>query len=171
MRLNVGFLLKEGIGYHREIEFATPVADLADDLTVHQLVGKVSLTRTAQGLYAHGQLRATIQYECVRCLQPFEQRVSSRIAELYHFPPENAPEGALTVGDDAHLDFTPIVREDMLVSIPIQALCRPDCKGLCPECGQNLNEGPCDCPAENIDPRLAPLAQLLKAQETTAKNT
>jgi len=93
-----------------------------------------------------------------------EQPLSSRLSDLYLYPPENAPEGALTIGDDVHLDLSPVVREDMLVSLPIRVLCRPDCKGLCSQCGKNWNEGPCDCQDEVLDPRLAGLADLLTKQ-------
>ncbi len=165
LRLNVGFLLKEGVGYSREFTFDEPLVHVADDLTVNNLGGSVTLTRTPQGLYAQGRLTATVDYECSRCLENFDQRVSARLAELYHFPPESAPPDALIVTDDAHLDLTPVVREDFLLSIPMHALCRPDCKGLCPQCGANWNEGPCDCRDDTIDPRLAPLAKLLKPDD------
>jgi uncharacterized protein len=155
-------MLKEGIGYSREIQFSEPKAQLAEDLTVHALHGAVTLTRTPQGLYTQGHLRAATLANCDRCLEPFDQRLSSRVSELFYYPPESAPAGAATVGDDAHLDLTPLVREDMLLSIPLQKLCRPNCKGLCPQCGQNWNEGPCDCADDAGDPRLAVLKELLK---------
>jgi uncharacterized protein len=164
LRLNVGFLLKEGIGFSREFTFDEPSVALSDDLTVHNLQGSVTFTRTPQGLYSQGQLRATVDYECSRCLTDFDQPVSVRLAELYHYPPESAPPGEPSIGDDVHLDLTPVVREDFVVSIPIRALCRPDCKGLCPQCGANWNEGPCDCRDDEIDPRLAVLADLFKQQ-------
>jgi uncharacterized protein len=162
LRLNVGFLLKEGIGYSREFTFDEPLVQVADDLTVHNLAGSVTLTRTPQGLYAQGRLTATVDNECARCLDRYDQPVSVRLGELYHYPPESAPPDSPTISDDVHLDLTPVVREDFLLSIPMHALCRPDCKGLCPQCGANWNEGPCDCREEPIDPRLAPLARLLK---------
>jgi uncharacterized protein len=164
LRLNVGFLLKEGIGYSREFDFDEPVVQVADDLTVHDFHGAVSLTRTPQGLYAQGLLRARVDHECSRCLTAIDQPVSARLSELYHYPPESAPPEALKVSDDVHLDLTPIVREDFLLSIPIQTLCRPDCKGLCPQCGKNWNEGPCDCPSDEVDPRWAGLAGLFKEE-------
>jgi uncharacterized protein len=165
LRLNVGFLLKEGVGYSRDFRFDEPVVQVADDLTVHDLSGTVTLTRTPQGLYAQGRLTGTVDHECARCLEGYDQTVSARLAELYHYPPESAPPDSLTISDDVHLDLTPVVREDLLLSIPMHALCRPDCKGLCPQCGANWNEGPCDCRDETIDPRLAPLARLLKPDE------
>jgi uncharacterized protein len=165
LRLNVGFLLKEGVGYSREFTFDEPLVQVADDLIVHNLGGSVTLTRTPQGLYAQGRLTATIDNSCVRCLEPFDQLVSARLGELYHYPPESAPPDSPTISDDVHLDLTPVVREDFLLSIPMHALCRPDCKGLCPQCGANWNEGPCDCRDDTIDPRLAPLAGFLKPDD------
>jgi uncharacterized protein len=174
LRLNVGFLLKEGIGYSRDFIFDEPLVQVADDLLASDLRGTVTLTRTPQGLYVQAHLSATVQAECVRCLAQIEQPVGSHTAELFVYPPENAPprssplkvptklrgpKDALFVGDDMHLDLAPLVREDMLLSVPIHALCRPDCRGLCPECGQNWNEGPCTCAEEQIDSRWAALAQ------------
>lgn len=138
------------------------MVDIAEDLTVHDLRGKVTLTRTPQGLYAQGQLRGTVDHECTRCLTGYLQPVNMRLSELYHYPPENAPAGEPVVSDDAHLDLTEVVREDFLLAIPISAVCRPDCKGLCPNCGKNWNEGPCDCEDTRIDPRWAGLAELFK---------
>lgn len=163
LRLNVGFVLKEGIGFSREFTFDEAEVHVADDLIVSQLTGAVTLSRTPQGLYAQGRLQGTIHDQCVRCLVDVDQILTSKIGELFIYPPENAPKDALVVGEDAHLDLAPLVREDMLLSKPIRILCRPDCKGLCPICGQNWNEGPCDdYPVEKTDPRWTALAELKK---------
>ena len=169
LRLNVGVLLKEGIGYSREFTFDEPLVQFADELTVPDLGGSVSFTRTPQGLYAQGRLTGTVTNECARCLDEFDQPVSARVAELYHYPPESAPPDSLVVSDDVHLDLTPLVREDFWLSIPMHALCRPDCKGLCPQCGTNWNEGPCDCRDEVLDPRMAELTRLLKPDDPDDK--
>ena len=63
-----------------------------------------------------------------------------------------------------------MVCEDMLLSIPIHAICRPDCQGLCAQCGQNLNDAACNCRPDEIDPRLAPLQQLLQAARPKQEN-
>ena len=63
-----------------------------------------------------------------------------------------------------HLDLTPVLRQDFLLSVPMHALCRPDCKGLCPQCGTNLNAGACDCAPGWEDPRLAPLKRLVQGE-------
>src|SRR5215213_4963798 len=88
LRLNVGFLLKEGIGYSRDFQFDEDTVALAGDLTVADLHGTVSLTRTPQGLYAQGLLRATVDATCARCLTDMDQPVISRMGELFHYPPE-----------------------------------------------------------------------------------
>lgn len=125
---------------------------------MRQLHGRISLTRTPQGLYAQGHLRAVAPAECVRCLTPFEQPVSSRFGEMFHYPPERAPAEALLIPDHMNLDFAPLVREDMLLSLPMRQLCRPDCKGLCPICGQNWNEATCACEAPAGAPGPGPEA-------------
>lgn len=162
MRLNVGFLLKEGIGYSREFTFDEPEMQVAEDLAVNHLRGAVTLTRTPQGLYAHGRLQAEVVDQCVLCLTDVPQPLISKIDELFIYPPEDAPEDTYTVGEDAHLNLAPLVREDMFISKPIRILCRPNCKGLCPDCGQNWNDGPCACQEDKSDPRWAALAKLKK---------
>jgi len=162
LRLNVGFLLKENIGYSREITFDEPHVHVAEDLTVDRLHGAITFSRTPQGLYAQGRLQAISHEQCVRCLIAVDQTLTCKIGDLFIYPPENAPEDALTVGEDIHIDLAPLVRENMLLSKPIRILCRPDCKGLCPTCGQNWNEGPCDCREESGDLRWAALEKLKK---------
>jgi uncharacterized protein len=74
-------------------------------------------------------------------------------------PPDDA--GAFTIDEQHILDLTEAVRQYSLMAIPIKALCREDCAGLCQTCGKNLNEGTCDCAAPDIDPRWAKLTKLL----------
>jgi uncharacterized protein len=164
LRLNVGFLIKENAGYSRELTFHEPVVFLGDDLSVNNLQGALTLTRTPQGLYVQGKLRATTAAECVLCLKPFEQTVTSRLGEMFYYPLDTAPRDGLAIPEDMNLDLTPLVREDMLLSMPIRLLHSPECKGLCPVCGQDWNEGPCEHMGgqARIDPRLDDLRKLLK---------
>ena len=73
-------------------------------------------------------------------------------------------ESGLSVVDDK-MDISPLIRDTLLAAQPICNVCRPDCLGLCPKCGANLNEGECGCDRAAPDPRLAVLEQLLKKQE------
>ncbi len=162
LRLNVGFLLKENTGYRRTFEFEAPEVHLAADLTLKSFRGQVVFSRTPQGLYASGRLAGEMRTDCGRCLEPYSQPLTANIAELFIFPPENARPGDLVVPEEGILDLTPLVREDMLLSMPLRPLCRPDCRGLCPNCGANLNVESCTCAEENLDPRLAALRVLLE---------
>ncbi len=67
---------------------------------------------------------------------------------------------------DAVLDLDELVRADILLSVPAKILCREDCKGLCPDCGQNLNEGDCGCQHTTIDPRFTKLLELMSQDES-----
>jgi uncharacterized protein len=162
LALNVGFLIKEDVGYSRTLEYAEPHAHIGDDLDVRDLRGALTLTRTPQGILVQGALTGEVAGECSRCLDPLQVSLRGGIDELYYYPPSTAPEPELAIPDDLNLDLAPVLRDDLLLSLPIQALCRPECRGLCPTCGINLNREGCDCASSDLDPRLAKLRDLLK---------
>lgn len=145
LRLNVGFLLSQTAGYSREFEIEASAERVGEDLTLHDLHGRLRLTRTAQGLFAQGDLAAAVPAQCVRCLTEFSQPLSIHIADLFVTPPSQAGDPLLVVHDDMHLHLGPLVRESMLLDVPLQPLCQPDCKGLCPECGGDRNRNECHC--------------------------
>lgn len=161
LRFNLGFLLEASLGTSRTIELAYPTIQVATDLTLTPLTGAFVVTRTGEGIYVSGLLKSQLDITCVRCLENGQIEVSLQIDELFYYPPTTAPEGEFVVGEDGFIDLAPLVRELALLEIPIQPICKPDCRGLCVECGQNLNEGPCGCQKERIDPRLAALRALL----------
>src|SRR5258708_8474017 len=82
-------------------------------------------------------------------------QITFSIEELFVYPPEPGDES--TVAEDGILDIAPLLREEIFLLMPIGALCRPDCAGLCPGCGRNLNDGPCEHHHEAVDPRFAAL--------------
>jgi uncharacterized protein len=85
---------------------------------------------------------------------------------MYAFDKRSVSESGLILPEDMHIDLAPLVREYMLLNIPINALCKEDCKGLCPICGENLNRNPHQHDEEEIDPRLSKLKSLLDENET-----
>ena len=105
---------------------------------------------------------AALSYEapCDRC--------ATDVRTEYHFPVEHTLVVALESGDNdeflevpnMRLDLDELVEEDVNLALPGKYLCNEECKGLCPQCGVNLNENQCDCKAP-IDPRMAALLQLL----------
>ncbi len=110
----------------------------------------------------HGRFAGEHPAECVRCLAEFTQILTADIKQLYDFPPD--PSSEHVVAETGFLDLAPLMRELMLLSVPIRALCRPNCRGLCPNCGQDWNEGPCNCEKDEINPRFAVLKNLLNKQ-------
>jgi uncharacterized protein len=162
LRLNAGFIVGLPVGESRDFELDISHILLESDLILDNLLGSVRITRTAQGLLLHATMQATTPSQCVRCLSDFTLPLEIDFTELYAFTRNGVTESGLLLPYDAQIDLSPLVREYMLLAIPIQPLCSPDCKGLCPICGANQNEGICDHPEEEIDPRFSVLKTWLK---------
>jgi uncharacterized protein len=143
LRLNVGFIVHQTVGYSRDFPFEIPEIRLPPDLSLYDLTGNVRVTRTAQGLLVQVKLQAGIAAECVRCLIEFQQPLEVDFSDLYAFTQASITESGLLLPENGKLDLAPVVRDEMLLAVPISPLCRPTCKGLCPVCGENLNETTC----------------------------
>lgn len=160
LKINVGFLLSSGPGHSHETTFDVPTIKIADDLTVDYVRGPIRLSRTAEGILVQGQLQVGISGECYRCLDTVTRNVTVNIEELFAYPSPTAAEFSLH--DDGILDLAPLLRAEVLIETSRGFLCRPDCKGLCPECGANWNLTTCTCAEEAIDPRLAGFKKFLE---------
>lgn len=173
MHYNVATLLRSPVGTTRAYEIAEDEFH-ADDLLVKGLHGKVLLTRLRENVLLQGTLDGVVTLECGRCLEPYEQPLHMELEVVFQpsvailtgeaLPP---PEDDSVYVIDGHhvIDLNEAVREQVLLNLPLRPLCRPDCAGLCPICGQNLNLGPCPGHGEDIDERLAGLAALLEPQQ------
>jgi uncharacterized protein len=165
LRFNFGFLLEANLGTSRTIELDYPSILLEDEVTLEPLTGSFQAIRNSKGIYITGQLNSKTETECARCLTPVLLPIQIELDDLFYHPAHEAPEGEFAVGEDGFIDLAPLVRELSLLELPMQHFCREDCKGLCPNCGKNLNEGACECPADDTDPRLSILRDLLDAQQ------
>jgi uncharacterized protein len=149
-RINVGFIVHEEVGYSHEFPFADEKAQFGEDFELRNFSGTIEIGRTTQGLIATGNFEGETTLECARCLNDFTQKLEWEFTELYAFKPEMADDDdILPLPDSAQIDFAPILREYALLEVPINPLHSPDCKGLCLECGQDLNVE--DCGHEDID--------------------
>ena len=119
-----------------------------------------TVMNTGDFLRVAGTVRTSKQFICDRCLAEGEREIALDFSEDYAKTPGDTDEAVLYDGDAIILDD--LVRDTLLVAEPLRELCKSDCKGLCPICGQNLNEGQCDCDTFVPDPRLAALESLLK---------
>lgn len=144
LRLNVGFIVHQTIGFSRDFNFDIPEVSIEPDLHLTNLVGVVRVTRTPQGLLVQVKMQAIVQAECVRCLEIFPQPLEVDFSELYAFNKRSITESGLILPENGYIDLAPLLREYMFLEVPISPFCRPDCKGLCQECGTNLNLSSCE---------------------------
>jgi len=142
-RLNVGFIAHEDVGYTHDFTFEFPTIRIGDDLELAGFNGIVNVGRTPQGLLFTGNFRSGTVLECVRCLRPFEQELRWTLSELYAFTSKSVSDSELILPEDAQVDIEPLIREHALLEIPINPICRIDCLGLCPICGEDLNVRDC----------------------------
>ena len=177
MIYNVAQLLKAVPGTAQRVEL-----DDEDRLELHDneatlagpVAGDVRLHRTNQGIFADGTVHVPVQLECARCLKSIQQTITFPLREQY-YPTIDVNTGVpLTPSDDElafpndhnHLlDLREAIRQNLVVALPMTPLCDEACKGLCPQCGHDLNEGPCDCQPDTTDDRFSPLRQLLEQSE------
>ncbi len=161
LRLNVGFIVHQSIGYLRDFPFDLPSVHLHPDPVLKNLTGTVRVSRTPQGLLMQAKMHAAIEVECVRCLDAIEQHLDTDFSELYAFTPRSTTESNLILPEDGYINLEPILREYMLLEVPISPLCRQDCQGLCPVCGENRNRTQCNHNTASEDQRLSVLRNLL----------
>lgn len=160
-RINVGFIVHEEIGYSHQIPLEFDKAVLDEDVELRDLNGMITIDRAQQGLLVQGEFTGKTTQECVRCLKEFEQSIQWDFTELFAFTQKSVSESELLMPEDGHIDFAPILREYALLETPIKALCRPDCKGLCIECGEDLNETDCGHQQDTNDSPFSVLKDLL----------
>ena len=142
-RLNVGFIVHQEVGYKHEFPFEYAQIQIADDLDLRHFEGVATIGRTPQGLIVQADFSAETTLECVRCLNDFEQSLNWDFTELYAFSKKSVSESGLIMPEDGHIDLQSLIREYALLEIPIKPLCKPNCKGLCSVCGEDLNLNDC----------------------------
>jgi uncharacterized protein len=161
LAFDVSTLLKAPLGKSLTLDIDTGPRVL-DDLEVDYLRGSVQVIRVQEGVFVEGTVESQLRLECVRCLKSFAFPVTLQLAELFRLPgTESSPDAIYAISEDGEIDLGPLIREHTWLAIPMKHLCDPECKGLCPHCGVNLNTDTCQCEEVHIDPRLAPLKELL----------
>lgn len=172
VRFNVSQLLREPVGSVRRYEISVPRMGLDNDLTMTDLRGPVKLMRTGRGILVTGSLEADVLLDCSRCLEEYATHLGFELEEEFlqtvnvvsgeGLEIAEADSDMLTLDADHTLDLTDVIRQSALLALPMQPLCQPDCAGLCPQCGANLNVEQCHCQPENLDARWVKLGELLE---------
>lgn len=129
---------------------------------------ELRLEAVMDGVLATGTASARVVGECVRCLDPLDDTVVVDLQELYVYDPLGAGDGAgedgeeddLPALEDELLDLEPVLRDAVVLALPLNPVCDPECPGLCPECGARLADDPDHTHGDPIDPRWASLSRL-----------
>ncbi len=103
----------------------------------------------------------TYRFPCDRCGSQTDRKYAYRFHHILVTELSDESGDDYIQAPDYKLDTVSLLRDDILLELPSKFLCKESCKGLCPKCGKNLNEGECSCEKREIDPRLAVLKQLL----------
>ncbi len=125
----------------------------------------VRLESVSEGVYVSGEVHASLEGECARCLDPLARDITVELGELFAYPDSVTDE--TTDADDLprvlddHVDTEQLVRDGLVLALPLSPLCRRDCPGLCVECGEKWADLAPDHGHETLDPRWAALRERL----------
>lgn len=172
---NVAGLLRESPGGSRTYQLrdhyvAFPGLELAGPVS-----GEVRLQRTNRGILVRGTLSGALRRTCARCEDAFVEEVELRLTEEFlptvdhdsgarlEAPP--ADEDVRGIDEHHEIQLDEVVREELTLTEPMHPLCRPDCPGLCAECGQRLDERHAGHGEPELDPRLAVLRRFLDGDD------
>jgi len=159
---------------HERFEHVYPPETFAADRDAFVAAAPISLGfdiyKDGDQFRLTGRVETMLELPCSRCLEPFRWPVDALFDLRYQPRPAEAPGHEQVLEDDdfttafyenATIDLVEVMREQCYLSLPMKPLCRPDCRGLCPQCGTNLNRGACACRREWDDPRLTALKTLV----------
>jgi uncharacterized protein len=128
------------------------------------LAVRLEASRAGRDLLVRGRLSGQVIINCRRCLEPVRQQIDDEVSFLFRagidrLTAEREEVYALPEGV-REVDLTDAIREHLVLSVPRFVVCREECRGLCPRCGINLNDGTCTCEETDIDERWAPFRGL-----------
>jgi uncharacterized protein len=162
-------------GSERTVSFTAPApADLGIDVIGVPEGGTIELTvrleAVIEGVLATGTARVVAVGECVRCLESVEEPLDVDFQELYAYDGggrsgDGDPSDDTRRLEDDLLDLEPVLRDEVVLALPMKPLCAPDCAGLCPECGVRLADAPGHAHEADTDPRWAALRRLAGDEE------
>lgn len=141
---------RSDLDFHGTTPFRQPITVTG---VIENRAGVVTLRGTASFVYSAC---------CDRCGQPVDRAVELPLEHVIVTGTQSETDDTYVVAEDMQLDEQALVREDVVLWVPLKFLCAEDCKGLCPICGKNRNEGDCGCEQHAGDPRLAALGSLLQ---------
>jgi uncharacterized protein len=169
MKFDLNRLDREPVDFDSIIESEQIEAELAGVTFSEGLRVAGTVARQSGRIEVKGEIRGTALLDCTRCLETINERLVIPVEAAFVPAEEFATESESEIsGDDLKidvlegdsLDLAQLVREQVLLALPTQVLCNANCKGLCEQCGTNLNRETCKCGEDDIDPRWAALKNL-----------
>ncbi len=164
MRVNVAQLRRSEGGSERfQFHENLPSLQLGNEEYIFQepLDIQLDVVNTGKSLLVKGKVSTIIGVNCSRCIKGFPFPLNFEFEDEWlpvEFSELDEEDNAFVFEKD-EFDITERILEHILLHIPMKFMCKEDCKGLCPQCGADRNEGPCACTDEVIDPRLAILSK------------
>ncbi|NLZ54700.1 MAG: DUF177 domain-containing protein [Thermoanaerobacteraceae bacterium] len=167
MKLNLA-RMKQIVGSISEFDFKEQTVNLDLEREEIKSIGPVRVKGQIENLgdrifQVTGQIEAAANALCSRCLTATQIELTIGFALKFSDIISEAEDEEIIQFYGDEIDLYPKILEEIVLNWPSQILCKSDCKGLCPNCGANLNTTVCQCKIDNIDPRLAVLKQLLKS--------
>ncbi|MDD3839654.1 MAG: DUF177 domain-containing protein [Clostridia bacterium] len=158
-----------------DFEFSVHKGDIIIEFPDIQSIGPLvidgTLTNDGENLIMNGSMKGEIQLKCSRCLEPFTFEINTDLFQEFTMDGDKAKEQDIYLIKDNEIDLMPLIQENILLSIPTKSLCKDDCKGLCQQCGTNLNYQDCNCVEhDDIDIRLSALKDLFKEDKEVEPN-
>jgi uncharacterized protein len=163
VRLNLTTLAHATVGRRQVVNIDVGDTEIGE-LHLAYLKGELQFTRVAGGILVEGRLHTEVETSCTRCLETFFEPIHIDLEDTIRLPGEEVtPEHPVRVAEGGWVNLDPLIRQYTWLELPINPVCSPNCEGLCPECGGNLNAGECVCEdTESIDPRWEALRPLLE---------
>ena len=166
MHINISDIPEEGL----TLDYNEEPLTLSEGTRVEGKIGvSLRVLKAETIVTVSGDVNVTLGLECSRCIKEFSYPLSSSFRVDYMPLKEMGKDkeyelkGAdldISFYKEDRIDLTELIKEQILISLPMQPLCSPDCKGLCPKCGKDLKVGPCKCEIKEIDPRFEILKKL-----------
>lgn len=172
MKFNVDDIHPEGISWKSSKDMNSSFADEEGLSFTSPVDIDVRLAKEGGKVFLSGQVKTELKLTCTRCLEPSDHHFLTKLELVYYPKHSDVAEGERELQEDdlvmsyyceGIIDISEDVRESIILNLPVKPLCKVGCRGLCPQCGGNLNEKECACrEEENINLRLAKLKELIE---------
>lgn len=176
MFIEIESLKPEPLHVHHVFQAGELTFSREDAILKEPVTADFVLEHTGSDLHISGSVNTTVRFQCARCTKEFVKDLSAGFDLSYLPQPEwTDEEGEVELHyedmevafyDGIALDVDQMVLEQIELALPMRFVCREDCKGLCPQCGTDLNEGPCSCSKETADARLASLLDFRRKMDS-----